>query len=176
MKLELKHLIDAYKHQDEIIGSCDSWRINKISNEIVYLSNGLHENQVLFSNFQIDYKIVKHPLSDLTKEIEVNGEKFVPIVEICKISETVNKVLRINSKSNICRFDFINGIQEVLRFCYHFNTNHFQLTDEEGDNGCILHQMEMFEKLLEWHFDIYGLIENGLAIDINALEKLNNQK
>jgi hypothetical protein len=27
------------------------------------------------------------------------------------------------------------------------------------------------EKLLEWHFDIYGLIEAGLAIDINTLEK-----
>ena len=24
-------------------------------------------------------------------------------------------------------------------------------------------------KLLEWHFDIFGLIEKGLAIDINTL-------
>jgi hypothetical protein len=27
----------------------------------------------------------------------------------------------------------------------------------------------IIQKLLEWHFDIYGLIENGLAIDINTL-------
>lgn len=27
-----------------------------------------------------------------------------------------------------------------------------------------------FDKLLEWHFDVFGLIPNGLAIDINTLE------
>jgi hypothetical protein len=27
-----------------------------------------------------------------------------------------------------------------------------------------------FNKLLEWHFDVYGLIENNLAIDINTLK------
>lgn len=135
MKLELKHLIDAYKHQDEIIGSCDSWRINKISNEIVYLSNGLHENQVLFSNFQIDYKIVKHPLSDLTKEIEVNGEKFVPIEKISI------HLFDIDTRNYI-----LDGHTNAMPFW-------------------------VIKMLLEWHFDIYGLIENDLAIDINALEK-----
>jgi len=28
----------------------------------------------------------------------------------------------------------------------------------------------IIEKLLEWHFDIYGLIDKGLAIDINTLK------
>ena len=28
-----------------------------------------------------------------------------------------------------------------------------------------------FQKLYEWHFDIHNLIERGLAIDINTLEK-----
>jgi len=28
----------------------------------------------------------------------------------------------------------------------------------------------IIERLLEWHFDIYGLIEKGLAIDINTLK------
>ena len=27
-----------------------------------------------------------------------------------------------------------------------------------------------FEKLLEWHFDVFGLIDAGLAIDINTLK------
>ena len=27
------------------------------------------------------------------------------------------------------------------------------------------------QKLLEWHFDVFGLIDAGLAIDINTLEK-----
>ena len=27
------------------------------------------------------------------------------------------------------------------------------------------------EKLLEWHFDIFGLLEKGLAVDINTINK-----
>lgn len=29
---------------------------------------------------------------------------------------------------------------------------------------------EILSKLLEWHFDIFGLIEKGLAVDINTLK------
>jgi hypothetical protein len=168
MKLELKHLAGYLPYNLKGLIKNTSDTFVELS---TYISNKEFKWTIDMFLGDSNVKPILRPLSDLTKEIEVNGEKFVPLVEICKISETVNKVLRINSKSNICGFDFINGIQEVLRFCYHFNTNHFQLTDEEGDNGCIIHQMEMFEKLLEWHFDIYGLIEKGLAIDINTLEK-----
>ncbi len=28
---------------------------------------------------------------------------------------------------------------------------------------------EVMEKLLSWHFDVFSLIEKGLAIDINTL-------
>lgn len=133
MKIELKHLIDAYKYQDEIIGRCDSWRIAKISDDIVYLSNGLHENQVLVYDFEINYKIVKHPLSDLTKEIEVNGEKFVPLK-------------KMGYNVSWYGWDF-----------YKINILEQKYSD--------------IQKLLEWHFDIYGLIEKGLAIDINTLKK-----
>ena len=30
---------------------------------------------------------------------------------------------------------------------------------------------DILQKLLEWHFDIFALIKNNLAIDINILEK-----
>jgi hypothetical protein len=29
---------------------------------------------------------------------------------------------------------------------------------------------EIIEKLLEWHFDVFGLIEQGLAVDINTIK------
>lgn len=28
----------------------------------------------------------------------------------------------------------------------------------------------LMQKLIEWHFDVFGLIEKGLAIDINTLK------
>jgi hypothetical protein len=43
-------------------------------------------------------------------------------------------------------------------------------TFEDFLSSDILNNSFVFiQKLLEWHFDIYGLIENGLAIDINTL-------
>lgn len=30
-------------------------------------------------------------------------------------------------------------------------------------------EYDLVQKLLEWHFDVFGLIEKGLAIDINTL-------
>lgn len=113
---------------------------------------------------------ILRPLSDLTKEITHNGETFVPIVEICRLSETVNNVLRLGFKSYIVGFDYENSMSEKLRFCYHVLTKHFGLLNLEDDSyESILHQHDMFQKLYEWHFDIHGLIERGLAIDKNTL-------
>lgn len=119
------------------------------------------------------YKPILRPLSDLTKEIIHNGNTFIPIVEICKLSENIIKVLRLKSKTMICGFDFVNDEGEVLRFGYHYNSHHFQLSNANSSfiiNETILYQLEMFQKLIEWHFDIAGLIEKGEAIDINTLE------
>lgn len=40
---------------------------------------------------------------------------------------------------------------------------------ESGFIDIIRSDYEFIQLLLEWHFDIYGLIENGLAVDINTL-------
>jgi hypothetical protein len=29
----------------------------------------------------------------------------------------------------------------------------------------------LIEQLIEWHFDVFGLIDNGLAVDINTLQQ-----
>ena len=48
----------------------------------------------------------------------------------------------------------------------------FNVSDEWIESGfidIIRSDYEFIQLLLEWHFDIHGLIENGLAIDINTL-------
>lgn len=143
MKLELKHLIDSYKYQDDIIGASDTWRIVKISDTIITLFNGKQYNDVFFKHFKLDYSILKRPLSDLTKEIKINGEKFIPIEW------------------------FRNDIKNVI-----FEMGLFTSLSIKGKNECFINcgtYIFINNKLLEWHFDIYGLIENGLAIDINTL-------
>lgn len=94
-------------------------------------------------------KPILHPLSDLTKEIEHNGEKFVPI-EYFEIGEDDNGI----------EYDFGN-IKTI------------NLLESISKNNCWhdIHYMpfSLVQKLLEWHFDIHGLIEKRLAIDINTI-------
>jgi len=49
----------------------------------------------------------------------------------------------------------------------------FNWNDGNNDDyECILEWISIldYNKLLEWHFDVHGLIEKGLAIDINTLK------
>ncbi len=87
-------------------------------------------------------KPILRPLSDLTKEIEVGGEKFVPL----------NKLAFTN---NLKMYQFIDGAFYSLNYAKYLEIKEMPYI--------------VVEKLLEWHFDIHGLIEKNLAIDINTL-------
>lgn len=93
-------------------------------------------------------KPILRPLSDLTKEIEVNGEKFVPMDRL---------------------FGSAYRIQGFEHYVNIFNGG-FELTITKG-NKTVYADFYIYQKLYEWHFDIYGLIEKGLAIDINTLNQ-----
>jgi len=77
-------------------------------------------------------KPILRPLSDLTKEIEHNGKKFVPLD-------------RLTSRGF--------ALANYRKLPY-------------GD----------IEKLFEWHFDVFGLIDQGLATDINQLKQEEDKK
>ena len=87
-------------------------------------------------------KPILHSLSDLTKEIEHNGEKFVPIEKLIQLAECGH------DKSIITLVD--NGSIDA--------------------EACIELTYGLISKLIEWHFDVFGLIPQGKAIDINTLE------
>lgn len=110
------------------------------------------------------YKPLLRPLSDLTKEIEVNGEKFVPIEKLrelfFKTSEIDNGGVYIETlvfKDN----EFKNFTQDL---CYTGDNNH-EYHEPIGYKTSI----SIYEKLYEWHFDIHGGIGTW-AIDINTLK------
>jgi len=79
------------------------------------------------------YKPILRPLSDLTKEIEVNGEKFVPHI-------------KLGGRPNLKDYDIEYLSKNIDNMSY-----------------------GLVSKLIEWHFDVFGLIEKNLAIDINTL-------
>jgi len=125
MKLELKHLAGYLPYGLEVYHK--TW-----IQALIMDCSGATIDSISILDVAEYSKPILRPLSDLTKEIEVNGEKFVPkdIIEELHSSECIRWIL-------------CNDIYECK---YH-----------------------VIEKLLEWHFDIYGLIENNLAIDKNTI-------
>ena len=96
-----------------------------------------------------DYDEIKpiiHPLFDLNKEIEHNGEKFVPIERLVDL---------------IVNTDFYD---------HEYIVDRVKLFDElQKDIQYV--PFYLVQKLIEWHFDIAGLIEKGEAIDVNSLSE-----
>lgn len=112
------------------------------------------------------------PLSDLTKEIEVNGEKFVPIEKLLDIHSNVNwsasDYLEVGSSHND---EWWVSFKKKPSFYFGFNKIHgFYAMTKEGNQQSLNNVYELYQKLFEWHFDVFGLIDAGLAIDINTLK------
>lgn len=143
MKLELKHLAGYLPYRLNIL----YWNGN--AKEYIKILQVLHyENRHVLGSDK--HKPILRPLSDLTKEIEHNGEKFVPLEVLNNMLFTKHSSLEYYSSEHC------NGA--IL-----FSTN------ISGFN--ILSMNEKIQKLYEWHFDLHNLIEKNLAIDINTLKK-----
>lgn len=108
-------------------------------------------------------KPILRPLSDLVKEINYNGEKIVPIEELLKMvfpkyykENKDNRYGKIKSEYTPVRVKSyfqnhaIKDIELYIKFQWNFPT---WITNE----------------LCKWHFDVFDLIEKGLAIDINKI-------
>ena len=88
-------------------------------------------------------KPILHPLSDLTKEIEYNGEVFVPTTKL--------KLLYEFESDNIC----------IIRM--YINAG--------WTSSIVELPLDIVLQLISWHFDIAGLIDKEEAIDVNTLDE-----
>lgn len=143
-KLELKNLAPYLPYEIEVMaGSRRGYCL------VAQINTTEHEREVTIAALcgvsKDYYKPILRPLSDLTKEIEHNGERFVPLN---KLKEVDGEYLIGTGEDGALWFEDSCdlGIYEVTR-C----------------NALI-------QKLLEWHFDTQGLIDQGLAVDKNTLK------
>lgn len=138
MELTIEHLVpylpyelkmyDSYNDRIETLSSLHTKADECIT---LFYKNVGHSRRIN------EVKPILRPLSDLTKEIEFNGEKFVPL-EI------------LSQKDNIYYHD--KYMREIIS-----NQQHLK------------NQLYYYSKLFDWHFDVFNLIKNNLAIDINTL-------
>ena len=90
---------------------------------------------------------IYRPLDDLTNPITQDGKTFVPAEVLFPIQHDFEKDCGITSTDYVEQY----------------------FGDMHSDLGHI--SLEVIEQLLEWHFDIRGLIEKGLAINVNDLKE-----
>ena len=186
MKLEIKHLAaylpyglelrytNAMDYTDTYI--IDGAQVDYKGVVWAYMKN---KSLPLIDTFNI--KLL--PLSKLTEEIEHNGEKFIPMERLAMVEQgnwdEGEFILR--DGINFTRCYTVKGSDEWTSDCYivEYKTvlNQIEsLSFKDGDfskiwsptkRGLIamLHnnQKMLFDKLHEWHFDLYNLLDNGLA-------------
>ena len=98
------------------------------------------DNELSCSTHFSEIKPILRPLSDLTKEIEHNGEKFVP-----------NEYLNSDCK----------------KYCTPEDWDAILFIEVENINSV---PYVIVNQLIEWNFDIFNLIQDGLAVDKNTIE------
>ena len=155
MKLELKHLAAYLPYNLKLTRNGFIGYLIAIINDEDSITE-CFEFKVSCSNWwenntdKNHYKPILRPLSDLTKEIKVNGDKFIP--------NCVLNARFVSNTGNLVPYRWLNCNLEL-----EIHTEEYSQTIDLFDGFLIVQQ------LLEWHFDIYGLIDAGLAIDINTL-------
>lgn len=118
----------------------------------------LHDDDLWYSNWMNKVFPLLRPLSDLTKTIKVNGEEFVPLVELAKIA--------LPTEYELGDFWVLNGyVGSYGGLTFGYTHEGFYISDRSFHEQC--NQLVLFKKLYEWHFDIYGLIEKGLSLNLN---------
>jgi hypothetical protein len=95
------------------------------------------------------FKLALRPISDLTTNITINGESFMPT---CWLRDN-------HFQFNVTKED----MEQLIKMFLHIFTSY------ESAPAWFLN------KLYEWHFDIHGLIKYGLAINIKDLKPCTSQ-
>lgn len=142
-KLELKHIAPYLPYKLKAVDYFDGI---KLIREVV------PSNIMAFVDCDTSAKPILRPLSDRTKEIEIDGCKFTP-------NNLLNERFRQRSK-DLIPYKYIHSNLEL-----EVQTENYSQTLDLYDGYLIVNQ------LFEWHFDVFGLIDKGLAIDINTLNK-----
>lgn len=159
-----------------------------------YRLKGIFEDKYTLSNSsyggyfspRIDtIKPILRPLSDLINPCL--NERFIPIAELLKIEQNSGlkyakitpKILDItfneNSEGNTYELKYqepyTNMEDGIIIFSYSEKFRRFgkvMLQPYKQPLG-IGFQLDMFQQLVKWHFDIFGLIESGEAVDYHTL-------
>ena len=169
MKLEIKHLASYLPYglkgfcTDDLQGVEIMNGLQKISDSHIEVISDKEPMDLVY------FKPILFPLSSLTKEITINDESFVPVKNLFELHhcgmrlEERLKCFSFN-KNKIEYDDFNCAITDGVYMFGYSNYGGFQAIDtDEYKNYTVINQLELLMKLFEWKFDVFELIEAGLA-------------
>jgi hypothetical protein len=106
-----------------------------------------------------------HPLSSLTEYREDLG--FVPIEELAKIAFNYLDFKKLKFENDSSQGAYSTILNKSLSFTFDSNDNSF-ISINQGKTVCVPNQLELFQKLYEWHFAVN--IPEHLYINIKTLK------
>lgn len=132
------------------------------------------DNEITYSSLS-GCKPLLRPMSDLYKPCLPDGK--IPIVELAKIA-----VLGQNNCDDLLwdidsSYEYVSAIKKEYEYCFGYDNvgafwiNKEDICDRYFTDIDINSQLQLFQKLYEWHFDIHGLIDKGIAIDLNTIKQ-----
>ena len=182
MKLELKHLASYLPYKLKVASGDwydEDCKLDRIGTMVMnydnYTPNNISINQLcgnIDGKFTI-YGVIKRkakpilrPLSDLTKDID----GVVHLVELAKIEHPCSIYHSFTGSS----VEVAGNENNSLNFRFDFDNEFFINSEFDCDDIYypVMYQLELYEYLFKNHFDVYGLIEKGLAIDVNMIENV----
>lgn len=174
-QLKLEDLVGYLPYGLKVLINNKGRDIFTMGNPNEYMTMSIYS--VIDHNFTgLGHKLILRPLSDLTKEIEHNGERFVPIIELAKIFQRCKYEVTSYGKTGSYLYEYKSKfadtgfIEWVYVKCYVENSDYRYRNYQIRYHEVLKNEYEVVQKLISWHFDIHGLIEAGLAIDLNNVK------
>jgi len=182
MKLELKHLAPYLPYGLAALSE-NGIKRNVVVNHFTYKLDTVGLNHLLnFNNPIFIHKPILRPLFDLTNSITHDGNTFIPLLELANsnyyIKSNLSNKFDLFQKNNDSYYIAYSSKESINK--YQFNVGTFD--EKGGDNNLYFrfyshnnrernHYSDItnYQNMFLWHFDVFGLIEKGLAIDINNL-------
>lgn len=138
MKITTQILSTYLPHKLQFEGGGDIWTLYSVGAEgDIVLKNGLHTQVVNSSVVGVEYLPFLRPLSTFYQHSIFGGEMF------CPKDRVTDQLSAINSRNNI---------EDFYLMC---------------DNAEILQATKIFNYMASLHFDLFALIDNGLAVTIS---------
>jgi len=133
--------------------------------------NGIVDNNLLFKDRSgmldiSEIKLILKPISYLTKEIEFNGEKFIPILKLHEYIYELNnydysQISDIVIDKTFLGISFKEAGENMF---FEFTGTSFLYQNKDTNKICMNDfDFKLIQKLAEWGLDYFNLIPQNLA-------------